>query len=79
MAFDPADSALSLRVFGEDITTIAREASAKRKAKVIEGEATPEGPEAEAMADDDSPGLEDVNPAAPEEELEPAEASARSA
>ena len=70
MAFDPADSALSLRVFGEDITTIAREASAKRKAKAVEGEATPEGPVAETAADKDGEVLADEDAAVSEEPLE---------
>ena len=47
MAFDPAYSALSLRVFGEDITTAAREAAAKKKAKAEEDK---EGGEAAAPA-----------------------------
>ena len=61
-------SALSLRVFGEDITTAAREAAEKRRQKAGEGEATPEVPQVEeAAGDNDTPVLEDGNAVAPEE------------
>ena len=47
-------------MFGEDITTAAREAAAKRKPKAeAEGEATPEDPVAETVADKDVEVLAD--------------------
>ena len=59
-------SALSLRLFGEDITVAAREASAKRKQQKAQGEgggeATPEAEvaaEAEAAAEEAADGAED--------------------
>ena len=62
-------------MFGEDITVLARETAAKRRQKAGEGEATPEVPETEgAVADNDTPVLEDGNVVA-SEEPEGAEAS----
>lgn len=55
-------SALSMRIFGEDITTAAREAAAKKKQK---SEATPD-------AEVDTPVLEDENAGTPVEEAEAA-------
>ena len=58
-------------MFGEDITTAAREAAAKRKPKAdAEGEATPEGPVAETAADKDGEVLANEDAAVSEEPLE---------
>lgn len=59
-------SALSMRIFGEDITTAAREAAAKKKEKV-EGEKAKEGGEAAAMPVDTPAVLEDGNAEASEQ------------
>ena len=53
----PHNSALSLRIFGEDITSAARDAAAKKKQK---SEATPDAAVADAAVVD-TPVLEDEN------------------
>ncbi|KAH9929026.1 cytosine-5--methyltransferase [Epithele typhae] len=68
-----AKSALSLRVFGEDITAAARQAAGKKKEgdAEVQGEATPEDPEAStepmALGDEDAVGEDDDNVDVPAE------------